>query len=88
MPNDHLPAFEERRTDNLLMNVVLDRINQVDRVASASNEDTLSRLDQHIRDCASTQKWIMRSMFGLCGWVIIHSPEVLGGLAKVAGTIK
>lgn len=79
----------KRRQHDLVTDLLTDRIDAVGRIASAANIDTMSRLDNHIEHCAAQQRWILRSMIGLCTWVVMHSPEVLGLGAKVlAGVTK
>ncbi len=72
-----------RREHDMVITLLTDRIDAVANAASAANSDTLTRLDEHIRQCSATQRWLLRAMIGLCGWVIVHSPEILGLGGKI-----
>ncbi len=41
-------------------------------------------LTRHVTECAAMQKRVLMGIIGLFGWVVIHSPEVVGFFAKVA----
>lgn len=73
----------KRREHDLVTNLLTDRIDAVARAADAANTDTMSRIDAHIAECAANQRWIMRGLIGLCAWVVVHSPEVLGLAGKI-----
>ena len=72
-----------RRQHDLIIDLLTDRIDAVARMATASNADTMTRLDAHIAECAGNQRWILRGLVGLCAWVVLHSPEVMGLGAKI-----
>ncbi len=79
---------EDRRVGDSFTAVLLDRMESIERVAASSNADTLSRLDEHISSCASQQRWLLRAVIGLCGWVVLHSPEAMTVAGKLAAAVK
>jgi hypothetical protein len=53
----------------------------------SENENTRFMLNSHIQTCAAQQRWILRGLIGLCGWVVLHSPEVLGLAGKMLSEV-
>lgn len=84
--NDENLHYEgpRRRGNDAVVDLLRDRIDGV----SEESHATRSALENHVTSCAKQQQKVLWAIIGTFGWVVAHSPEVVGFMGKIAAVVK